>query len=514
MRNFIFLIAITIALTSRGQIIFQEVVDSPQEDFGETAFPSAEGGYYIFGSTSGYGAGNFDYYLLKTNAIGDTLWTRTFGQGSAEYAESACLTSDSGCIMVGASQSFGNGAQILIVKCDKNGNVIFSKTCGGASDDYPYSIKQTTDGGYVIAGYTQSYAFGYADGYIIKTDPSGNVTWTTTIGRNFGQVCMFHVIQTNDGGYALSGHNEYDLYIVRLTQGGNILWTKTWGGPAIETGDAIIQTLDGGFLVGGTTSTYGSGMEDLVLIKTDLNGNFTWVKTYGGSNRDVLSSIINTTDGNYAMTGGTESFGVQSINSYLLKVNPAGIVLWSKTFGSVGMEITYSIKETSDGGFILAGNTYNSFNVVQRAIYIIKTDTAGKSSCNETSPNTISTNAPTALNADSNSIGTGGTFTNQIVQTDQGANKNILCILSTNEGLPENHGAVLYPNPSNGVFNCELSDVNEGTLDIYNTMGVKVYSALIKDQTLKIDLSHLPKGIYLVTLQHEKGIERGKIVVQ
>ncbi len=239
-------------------------------------------------------------------------------------------------------------AQITFVKFYSNAN--------------GYSVQQTSDGGYIMTG---SNYYNYTHINLIKTNANGDTLWTRTYGHDLGDYDIgYSVQQTNDGGYiivatiASSNTSPIHLYLIKTNSTGDTLWTKTYGSTGNDYGYSVKQTLDSGFIIAGATDSLGAGGYDAFLIKTNSIGDTLWTKTYGGINDDEAKSVELTTDGGYIITGYTNSFGAGDNDVYLIKTDSIGDTLWTKTFGSVNYDIGYSVRQTSDGGFILVG-TYN-----------------------------------------------------------------------------------------------------------------------------------------------------------
>jgi hypothetical protein len=205
----------------------------------------------------------------------------------------------------------------------------FCKAIGGKKADGGFSIIQTSDGGYAIAGTTGSFGAGEADIYVIKLDANGNLQWTKTIGGKDWDV-GHSLIQTSDGGYAIAGETESfgaggaDVYVVKLDANGNLQWTKTIGGENTEKGRSLIQTSDGGYAIAGTTTSFGEGVSGAYLVKLDANGNLQWTKTIGGPESEIGFSLIQTSDGGYAIAGYTYSFGAGFSDVYVVKLDKNG----------------------------------------------------------------------------------------------------------------------------------------------------------------------------------------------
>ena len=223
-------------------------------------------------------------------------------------------------------------------------------TYGGSYSDYGNSVIQDIDGNYLIAGNSGN------DGVLMKIDMNGNELWTqTTFDKSFA--CLQ---QTSDGGYIITGRravigNSYNASLVKTDGNGNELWTKTFGGTDYDFGSSVQQTSDGGYIVTGGTSSFGNGYYDVYLIKTDGNGNELWSKTFGGTNRDAGYSVQQTSDGGYIVTGHTSSFGNGNYDVYLIKTDGNGNELWSNTYGGTNDDEGYSVQQTIDDGYIVTG---------------------------------------------------------------------------------------------------------------------------------------------------------------
>ena len=311
---------------------------------------------------------------------GQIGWTKTYGGGDWDWGYSIQQTLDGGYIVAGETQSFGVGwTDVYLIKTDANGDVIWTKTYGGSGGwDCGNSVQQTSDGGYIIVGYTYSDITGYSDVYLIKTDANGNVEWTKTYGGG-GEDCGNSVQQTSDGGYIIVGGITYfdcDVYLIKTDANGNVEWTKTYGGSGEDCGNSVQQTSDGGYIIVGKTTSFGAGDYDVYLIKTDANGDVIWTKTYGGSGEDCGNSVQQTSDGGYIIAGETWSFGAGASDVYLIKTDANGNVEWTKTYGGGGEDCGNSVQQTSDGGYIIAGGT-TSFGAGGGDVYLIKTDVYG-----------------------------------------------------------------------------------------------------------------------------------------
>jgi hypothetical protein len=346
-------------------------------DWGNSVQQTRDGGFIVVGTTLSFGAGEADVWLIKTDADGNKLWEKTFGGSDWDVGNSVQQTSDGGFILVGTTLSFGAGeADVWLIKTDADGNKLWEKTFGGSDRDVGNSVQQTSDGGFILVGETASFGAGEDDVWLIKTDADGNKLWEKTFGGS-GWDDGWSVQQTSDGGFIIVGATAsfgaggFDVWLIKTDADGNKLWEKTFGGDNLDVGLSVQQTSDGGFIIVGETWSFGAGWADVWLIKTDADGNKLWEKTFGGSGWDEGSSVQQTSDGGFIIVGDTESFGAGEADVWLIKTDADGNKLWEKTFGGSSYDYGYSVQQTSDGGFIIVGETW-SFGAGDYDVLLIK----------------------------------------------------------------------------------------------------------------------------------------------
>ena len=491
-----------------AQTQFQCTIGGTGDDYATPIIKTNDGGFALAGYTDSYGAGGYDLYVVKLNNNFTIQWSRIIGGTGNDIGLSLVQTTDSGYAVSGETTSFGAGGNdAFIVKLDRNGNLQWIKTFGGADEDYGESIKQTLDGGYILGGYTDSYGAGDFDVYILKLDAAGSIQWSKTIGGP-GYDYALSVIQTTDGGYALFGStNSFgagytDYYIIKLDANGLFQWNRTIGGSGGDYGFSIIQTTDGGYALSGTTASFGAGGLDLYIVKTDGTGTMQWSRTIGGTNSEYGYYIIQTIDGGYAVSGSTSSFGAGNADAYIVKLNGNGSLLWSRTVGGANDDNTLSIIQTTDGGYVAAGST-SSFGMGNVDIYIVKLDSNGTTCGNSSSPaselglgqGTTSTVPVPTITAPVFTVTTpeltstlGGTVTPICLAGIKSISKNIpdICELYPN-----------YPNPFNSSTGIKFSLPEKSIVKIiiYDESGRKV------DELLNMELNG---GVYITKWNGDK----------
>ncbi len=383
-------------------IEWQKLIGGNNEDEAFSIIQSGDGGYVVAGysySDDGDIAkhhkstdyNNSDYWIVKLDFAGNMQWQKSLGGSKDDIAFSIIFTKDGGYAVAGYSYSndgdvSGNhgDADFWVVKLDSEGKIQWQKSLGGSKEEYAYSIVQTIDGGYVVAGYTDSNDgdvsgnHGNADCWIVKLDSKGDIKWQKTLGGS-GDDYANSIIQTSDGGYIFAGwsysndgdvsgnHGESDYWIVKLDASGNIRWQKSPGGSGEDQAYCIIQTVDSSYVIAGYTySDDGDvkdnhGDSDYWIVKLDNAGNILWQKSLGGSGEDDAFSLVQSKQGNYIIAGySNSSDGYVSDNHgysdcWIVKLDEKGKIKWQKSLGGSEDDYANSIFQTQDGGFVIAG---------------------------------------------------------------------------------------------------------------------------------------------------------------
>jgi hypothetical protein len=474
---------------------------------------TSDGGYILAGYTSSFGAGG-DILLIRTDANGNIIWAKTYGGTDGDYASSVQQTSDGGYIVAGFTSSFGASlTDFFLVKTDASGNVQWTKTYGGTNYDLAYSVQQTSGGGYIVAGWTRSFGAGGSDILLIKTDANGNIQWAKTYGGT-NDDWAYSVQQTSGGGYIVAGWTysfgagSDDILLIKTDANGNIQWAKTYGGTDSDFAYSVQQTSDGGYIVAGLTRSFGAGLDDIFLVKTDANGDVQWAKTYGGTNDDLAYSVQQTSDGGYIVAGLTRSFGAGWYDILFIKTDANGNIIWAKTYGGTSRDEASSVQQTSDGGYIVAGTTW-SFSAGLYNIFLVKTDASGNiGSCSivQNASPTVNTVSPT-VTTPSPSVSSVSFTVNSVSITVTSPTLTVSepCPLSISESCQIASGLIT---PYKGGIKVRGS--GEFEVKVYNVSGVMVKSIKGKDE-VKLELS---RGVYFVEVISGGKVIREKVVVR
>lgn len=350
-------------------------------DIAFSVVSTSDGGYAIAGWTDSFGSGGIDFWLVKTDAFGNMQWNRTYGGPYNDMARALVATPDGGYAIAGTYAIWSDNGDFWLVKTDSLGNMQWNRTYDVTGDEVAFSLVLTSDGGYALAG----------SNALVKTDPSGNIEWNRTFGQISPTDMHFinSLVATSDGGYALGGSSAsddelFDFWLTKTDAHGNELWNHTYGGIDLDDAYSLIETSDGGFAIAGLTYSFGTQYGDFWLVKTDASGNMEWNKTYGGnitthhSIAEMDCSLVTTSDGGYAIAGWTNSFSGYFGDFWLVKTDAFGNMEWNQTYPRNGIDLPHSLVSASDGGYAIAGVTYPADAGYESGdFWLIKTDQIG-----------------------------------------------------------------------------------------------------------------------------------------
>jgi hypothetical protein len=433
-------------------------------DVGYDVKQTLDGGYIITGSTSSYGQGNTDMYLLKIDSMGQKVFQSTFGGVSNEIGKSVVQLTDSSYVMAGYTSSSGvGGYDVFLVKADKAGNLIWQKTIGGADWDFANSMDTTSDGGFIIAGTTYSYGKGNADGYVIKTDANGDTTWTKTYG-GLKDDEFKSVIQTSDGNYALAGYTKSyndslgDAWIFKLDQNGDSILCKFHGGNKEDFANSISQLENLDLIISGATrssSTAGNSETEFAtfdLLTINLTHSYIDISSVNEYYNDITQGI----NGYIVGCGSTKS--IQYSFDGVVDIYNSGYNYYNAySVGANNQEELYAVCKTKDKGYATVGKT-NGYNSSLDDIFLIKMDSTGN-------------------------------YGTSIIGIEE---KELVKIVLG-----------IYPNPTSDYINIKISNYKSYKklhYQIIDLNGRVIFSNMINELIKTVETSSLSDGLYLLQI--------------
>ena len=464
---------------------------SAENEIGTEVAQTSDGGYIVVGAQK-IGDNSDDWYILRVNAVGEIEWEKTIGTERFERARDIKQTADDGYIVIGSLEPNG-GDDFAIVKLDVDGEIEWQKQYGDNFHELAHAVTLTADGGYVIAGSSNGLGGNNnaSDGQFLKLDADGNLEWEKRYGGSLSEE-VFDIHETADLGFIAVGcsnsidgdltsnNGQNDLWALKMDKDGNLEWSKSYGGFEDEATRSIQQSPDGGYIIAGyTRSSDGDvanyyGGEDAWVLKLDPNGDLEWEKNYGGQAQDRALSVQNLSTGGFVVSGWSRSSdgdvgsNIGLIDIWIFEIDDLGNIQWEQNFGGSGIDQSFDIKQTTDGGFIVTGNT-NSSNV---------------------------------------------NFTNNLGGFDLWMMK----LAPMPVGLFENNYSEnidIFPNPSSGQFFIKSSDLEDPVaVRIYDAQGKFIYSDTKADLNQAIFIESVPSGLYFLEVSAEEKSYRQKIWIE
>ena len=526
-------------LSISQNILWENSYGGKHAEFLYDAIPTPDYGFLLVGSSISNKNGNkadankgdLDYWVWKMDEKGTPEWQKSFGGNGVDVLQSVKLANDGGFILAGTSSSSISGDKkeackgqedFWIIKLDAKGNEIWQRTIGGSGQEKLLSIAQTKDGGYILGGTSSSNTSepdekgvidkyeksedsrGSLDYWVVKLDTKGEIKWQKTLGGQYVDE-LKSIEQTNDKGYILGGYSNSpisgdktqenfglnDYWIVKLDEDGNELWQHTLGGDQDDTLFALTQTNDGGYIAGGNSNSGATNSKsksnkkgtDFWVLKLGKSGAIEWQETYNHGEKDVLTSIVENTDGTFLIGGYAQSESAQKsansvqksvgkkadkegINDYIaLKIKATGEEIWTQTVGSKGDEILKKLFETRDGGYILAGTTIGN------------------------------------ASRDKNTAIGGSDFW-------------VVKLRDNEKKIEEKEKIEAIPNPAISFTNVIVTyEYLKGTATLFDLSGRSMQTIkLTGEKTIPVDLSNIPQGIYLIEIKTDVSTDGVKVI--
>jgi uncharacterized delta-60 repeat protein len=368
-------IALSLALVSAlsgAELKSVDMTNDWQKTFGGTkkdraydVAPTHDGGAVVVGGCKSFSQGRTDACILKMDAKGNILWTKSYGGKKRDSANAVVETTDGNIVVVGNSMSYSEDgdSDVFVLKLNQQGKVLWKHTYGGSENEVGNGVDAIANGGVIIAGLTESYGQGNEDVYFLKLNANGKVLAESAIGGS-GDDYASAIARTNDGNYVLGGASEsfgdngFDFYYIKLSPSGALLWEKTLGG---ENDDIIYDLVSAGgkgdFAFAGMTKSYGSKHKDLTVLKMNKDGNNYWHKIFGFKSKEYANSLVTTKDGGFVVAGTTKSFGMGKYDFYIIRLNNRGNLIWANVYGNEERDIAHGVTQLNNGQFIVVGQT-------------------------------------------------------------------------------------------------------------------------------------------------------------
>lgn len=494
---------------------YERMYGGPAIDGALAAFRTADGGYLNAGVTRGFGAVGEDVYVVRTDSTGALLWTRTYGGPGDERALAAASTNDGGAVLCGTTTSYGNGStDLLLLRTDAAGDTLWCRTYGDAVANGGAAVLQADDGGFLACGWHGELFGNGTDLYLVRTDAVGDTLWTRCLGGQYGEAGVA-VQATNDGAYMIAGNTASfsaglkDLYLLKVDDNGQVLFSRTYGGPGMDIAGALIPTSDGGWLIGASTETYWVAGRGVYLVRTDAVGDTLWTRAYdtGGLYGGLAYALCESATGDFLVGG-------ESVD---LKVNGTGALQWARSF-VLGTTPVHSYCEALvDGGFLLSGYCGpNGLGLGAGDVHQVRIDASGGSNCTvipfpqtETlcptvvgSPSTMVHQRTTVVSPAALSIGTGGT-------------EALLCLSTNVDQAPQKAPITVHPNPSTGQFDVRIQpSATRAGFAVFDGRGACVMRGSFFGPMGAIDLSGVAPGPYTLLIQLDALLHRSVLIVE
>jgi hypothetical protein len=490
---------------------FQYLYGGPDHERAQNVFPF-QGGYIVNSTTKSFGAGYYDACIFKTNNTGQVLWGKTYGQAGFDNSECALKTFDQNIICAGRTELIPGGQSTAIIfKLDSTGNLLWSRSYAENQNSSFGNIIETNDHGYAAVGYLSNGA--NKDAFFVRTDINGDTLFSKSFQTADDEVAI-NVIQAPDSSFFICGRivnaGTADAFLVHANSAGNILWTKRYGGSAWDEFNCLKVASDSELIITGGTTSSGAGTYDILLAKSDMQGNIKWANTYGGLHTDAAYDLRITGAG-YILSGYTETFvadfmGDDSTNMMLMKTDFDGNFLWMEVYGDGLQDEGFHCELDDDGGFLVPGFTLNYLFTDSTQMLVIKTDSSGISGCHEL-PATPDINIYAIGSASGNFIEVNVPVSDTIVLTQNSASISYddACLFAAINN-PADQGFNLFPVPVKDQLNITSEGVS-GNVLIYSSSGALVYSGVTGNSTV-INTQSFTDGFYTVVINSERKIIR------
>jgi uncharacterized delta-60 repeat protein len=354
----------TILYAKELKVIWQKAYGDKKKDIAYDSAIDKDGNIMIAGTTKSWGHGKYDMLITKLNKKGNPEYRFTYGGKQNDIAKAIVYTNDNNFVVAGYSDSYTKygDKDVYVVKFNKNGKKLWAKSFGGDRDDEALDLVATANGGVIVVGYTESFGQGYRDGYILYLDKNGKEIWAKAIGGKDDDEIRA-ITFSKKGGFFVAGTTRsfnakgFDFYIVKFDKKAKFQFKRVLGGEEDDEFNSIVATNDGGCAVAGMTKSFESKHSDIDIMRFSKDGKVLWHKIYGFKSKEWANSITTTQNGGFLIAGTTKSFGFGGYDFYLLELNSKGSSIWANVYGNDGDEVANSIKKIGKNNYLVVGKT-------------------------------------------------------------------------------------------------------------------------------------------------------------
>ncbi len=444
---------------------------------------------FILTGVGGLGESSESVILVRTDSLGTIIWTKKFDDIDDERGYSVKQTNDSGFIVAGQTSIDGipyPKTKIILLKTDANGNEVWYKKYNFSYRSTVSTLLNTIDGGFIIGGNLSDSLSTINDNLLIRTDSAGNIIWDIRYGDH-GQEQITSIEQTTDSNFLVTTRSQlYNTYLSLISKNGNLLWSKK--GIGLTDISAIHRTFDGGFIL------CGGGCNGMFVCKLDVNGNNTWAKSYLSGTGAYANDIQQTSDSCYITTGTS----LQTSSNYfvrLIKLSQNGDTIWTRSYQDWTYNQGVNVKEVNTG------------YVVQTQYYLIKTDQTGFSGCREFLTSTTVSNCTSNLVSMNFSVSNPfETVSSTVIpDTGMGITSQTDCLDIDNVSMKETNVFSLYPNPFQNAVKFSIPIEGNKIIIVYNSLGIKKFEGPTNQTEGEIDFTFLSKGLYFIKIKTKDG---------
>jgi hypothetical protein len=446
---------------------------------------------------------------LALGGFGQTTFERLYDHSMTDLGASVQQTSDGGYIMCGISWGDSTLGDVILLKADNTGQEAWHRNIGTAAMDASYCVRQTTTGGYVLCGMFSG--FGSDSLTVIRTDADGGMIWMGKYPGNMGRSIGYGIVQTTDGGFAVCGFSDAngdpDVYVVRIDGSGGLTWSRMIDLGGSESANCIRQLDDGGFIVLADNGESADG-EDIYLLRLDSQGDTRWTRTYGTLLPDQARGLWVNDDGGFIIAGGS---GYPQRDVLLLRTDALGTTLWQRAYGEADMEeMAYDVQQLADGGFIVCGRDEVPTTGATR-MYLFRTDPSGNLDWERTFQQG---HASESVSLDQTTDGGYVLFGNSTeILNENTANTDMYLVKTDAAGyvgmaeVPSGRSLLIHPNPATDRIAIDPGSDQVEHVAIRNASGQQVLELkLTLTQANTVDVSDLPSGLYCLTVMLSNGL--------